>query len=150
MVDMKLNRQNVKIAPGNSLTNFPYHHPRPTVQFKIGKVMLPSKPWKARLVTSFFFSVPTIILSTGITYFSIIIIVIKIIVIEHMMQISPTKCANSADYYFRYFFSFCPKNPSEHLYVDPPTMLSSCFLIKENASASWISDDIENCLSPSA
>ena len=55
-------------------------------------------------------------------------IVIKIIVIKHLMKISPTtKCANSADYYFPYLFSFCPKKSSERLYVDPPTMLSSRF-----------------------
>ena len=116
---MKSNCQKVKIAPGNS--NFSYHHPRPTAQFKLGKVMLH---------TSFFFSVPAIILNTGITYFSITIIkiVIKIIVIKHLLKISPTtKCANSADYYFPYIFSFCPKNSSERLYVDPPTMLSSRF-----------------------
>ena len=45
-----------------------------------------------------------------------------------MMEIAQTtKGANSADYYFPYLFSFCPKNPSERLYVDPPTMLSSVF-----------------------
>ena len=122
---MKSNCQQVKIAPGNS--NFSYHHPRPTAQFKLGKVMLPSKPWKARFITSFFFSVPAIILNTGITYFliTIIKIVIKIIVIKHLLKISPTtKCANSADYYFPYIFSFCPKNSSDvFMWIHPQCYL---------------------------
>ena len=83
---MKSNCQKVKISPGNS--NFSYHHPRPTAQFKLGKVMLPSKPWKARFITSFFFSVPAIILNTGITYFLITIIKIVRIIIFLTLSLS--------------------------------------------------------------
>lgn len=109
---MKSNCQKLKIAPGN--LNFSYHHPRTTAQFKLGKVMLPSKPWKARFITSFFFSVPAIILNTGITLFliTIIKIVIKIIVIKHLLKISQTrKCANSANYYFPYLSLSAQRTP---------------------------------------
>ena len=65
-------------------------------------------------------------------------IVVKIIVIKHLMKISPTtKCAISADYYFPYLFSFCLGNPSERLCGSTHNVIFP-FLTKENASASWI------------